>query len=126
MRFVTKSEGNDGPWSSFELRVGTPAQNVRVFPGTSSTSTLVVLPEGCPSGGPSDCANARGGIFNISASTTWNNIGIFALGFENNLGFTDAGQFGYDTGRLLCSTVSLKTPIDLSQSVLDTRAAQAR
>jgi len=92
------SEGNDGPWSSFELRVGTPAQNVRFLPGTSSTSTLVVLPEGCRSGQPSNCANARGGIFNISASSTWSNIGIYELGFENNLGYTDAGQFGFDTG----------------------------
>lgn len=123
---MTTSEGNDGPWSSFELRVGTPAQNIRVFPGTSSTSTLVVLPQGCLSGTPGDCANARGGLFNISASTTWSNIGLYELGFENNLGFTDAGQFGNDAGGLLCPSNGLEHQLISLQSVLDIRAAEAR
>lgn len=97
------SEGIDGPWSTFELRVGTPSQNVRVLIGTSSTSTLVVLPLGCQSG-PSNCSDARGGIFNTTASSTWSNIGNYALGFENNLGLTDAGDFGHDTGELVVSS----------------------
>ncbi|KAH8705733.1 aspartic peptidase domain-containing protein [Talaromyces proteolyticus] len=90
-------EGNDGPWSSFELRVGTPAQNVRVLPGTSSTSTLVVLPLGCSSSAPYNCADLRGGLFNTSTSTTWSQIGDYNLGFEASLGHNDAGEFGYDT-----------------------------
>ncbi|KAH8696277.1 aspartic peptidase domain-containing protein [Talaromyces proteolyticus] len=90
-------EGNDGPWSSFELRVGTPAQSVRVLPGTSSTSTIVVLPMGCGSSAPYNCADLRGGLFNTSASTTWSEIGDYDLGFEDSLGYSDAGEFGYDT-----------------------------
>lgn len=93
-----QSEGNDGPWSSFELRVGTPAQNVRVLPGTSSTSTLVVLPLGCSSSAPYNCASLRGGLFNTSASSTWDVIGDYNLGFEASLGYEDAGKFAYDTG----------------------------
>jgi hypothetical protein len=92
------SEGVDGPWSSFELRVGTPAQNVRIFPGTSSTQTLVVIPVGCEIIKVSDCANSRGGLYNSSASKTWKDIGPFELGFENSLGYSDNGEFGYDTG----------------------------
>lgn len=92
------SEGVDGPWSSFELRVGTPAQNLRLLPGTSSTQTLVVLPEGCQIIKVNDCANSRGDLFNTTASHTWKDIGLFELGFENSLGFTDNGDFGYDTG----------------------------
>ncbi|KAM0470888.1 hypothetical protein ACHAPX_009641 [Trichoderma viride] len=90
-------EGVDGPWSSFELRVGTPAQNLRLLPGTSSTQTLVVLPEGCQIIKVNDCANSRGDLFNTTASHTWKDIGLFELGFENSLGFTDNGDFGHDT-----------------------------
>ncbi|UKZ67838.1 uncharacterized protein TrAtP1_008996 [Trichoderma atroviride] len=90
-------EGVDGPWSSFELRVGTPAQNLRILPGTSSTQTLVVIQEGCQIIKVNDCANSRGELFNTTASHTWKEIGLFELGFENSLGFTDNGEFGYDT-----------------------------
>ncbi|GFP54469.1 candidapepsin-2 [Trichoderma asperellum] len=90
-------EGVDGPWSSFELRVGTPAQNIRILPGTSSTQTLVVLPEGCQIIKVDDCADSRGKLFNTTASSTWKEIGLYNLGFENVLGFTDNGEFGYDT-----------------------------
>ncbi|KAH6605556.1 acid protease [Trichoderma cornu-damae] len=90
-------EGIDGPWSTFELRVGTPAQNLRILPGTSSTQTLVVLPEGCQIINVTNCADSRGNLFNTTASKTWKEIGLFNLGFENALGFTDNGEYGYDT-----------------------------
>ncbi|UKZ76754.1 hypothetical protein TrVFT333_004464 [Trichoderma virens FT-333] len=90
-------EGIDGPWSTFELRVGTPAQNIRILPGTSSTQTLVVLPEGCQIINVTNCANSRGNLFNTTGSKTWKEIGLFRLGFENSLGFTDNGEFGHDT-----------------------------
>ncbi|KAJ6439346.1 Acid protease [Purpureocillium lavendulum] len=89
-------EGIDGPWSTFELRVGTPAQNIRFLPGTSSTLTTVVLPEGCQ-GQPKECAENRGGAFNKTASSTWDEIGLFGLGFEKGLGYSDNGDFGHDT-----------------------------
>jgi hypothetical protein len=91
-------EGIDGPWSTFELRVGTPAQNLRVLPGTSSTQTVVVLPEGCQIIKVTDCANSRGGLFNTTASKTWDDIGLYGLGIENSLGYSDNGEFGHDTG----------------------------
>ncbi|KAL7951986.1 acid protease [Trichoderma barbatum] len=90
-------EGIDGPWSTFELRVGTPAQNLRLLPGTSSTQTLVVLPEGCQIINVTNCADSRGNLFNKTASKTWDEIGLFSLGFENSLDFTDNGDFGHDT-----------------------------
>jgi hypothetical protein len=49
----------------------------------------------------------RGGIFNINASSTWSNIGIYGLGFENNLGYTDAGQFGFDAGGFASDIVKI-------------------
>ena len=94
--------GNDGPWSSFTLQVGTPAQNVEVFVSTASYQTWVVVPQGCTSSDPPDCANLRGNEFVPSQSDSWkqNNVtanGTFSLGIETNLGYTGNGEFGYDT-----------------------------
>lgn len=95
-------EGNDGPWSTFTLQIGTPAQNVNVLVSTTGYQTWVVIPQGCPSQEPTGCAQLRGGLFNSNESTTWtqNNItsnGTFTLGLEENLGYTGNGLFGYDT-----------------------------
>lgn len=99
-------DGNDGPWSSFVLRVGTPAQTVKVMISTAGSQTWVVLPDGCTSLDPPDCITSRGGVFYANQSSTWrkNNVtsnGMFSLGLESNLGFIgNNGQFGYDTVRL--------------------------
>ncbi|KAF8851774.1 hypothetical protein BDZ45DRAFT_707718 [Acephala macrosclerotiorum] len=78
-------EGIGGPWPSFELRVGTLAQNVRFFLGSSSTSTV-----------GSDCVNVKGGIFTPNSSTTWDSINMYGLEFEQNLGYTNSAEFGLE------------------------------
>lgn len=99
-------DGNDGPWSSFALRLGTPEQTVKVMISTAGSQTWVVLPEGCTSLDPPDCTTSRGGEFYANRSSTWrkNNAtssAIFSLGLESNLGYIgNNGQFGYDTVRL--------------------------
>lgn len=55
--------------------------------------------DGCtPQDGPK-CANNRGNLFNKTISTTWEDHGIFELGAERNLNFTefDNGDYGNDT-----------------------------
>lgn len=90
-------EGDDGPWSSFALRVGTPAQDVRVLVSTSSQVSWIVLDgQGCVSG-DGTCATARGGLFNVNTSSTWNPNGFWQLGNERNLGIFANGLFGNDT-----------------------------
>lgn len=92
-------DGDDGQWSSFPLRVGTPAQNVRVLISTAATNTWVVAdPEGCEGFALSDCADTRGSLFSSNKSTTWVDNGPFGLLIEQNLGYDDAGEFGFDTG----------------------------
>src|SRR3569833_1209941 len=103
------SEGHDGSWSTFTLRVGTPKQAVRVLVSTASPETLVVLEEaGCSKQAfkqhevPSDCPASRGMLFNQSASSTWQDKVIFFLnnggvGFEANLGYNQAAVFGSET-----------------------------
>jgi hypothetical protein len=58
----------------------------------------VVLPQGCEVISVTDCANSRGELFNTTASKTWKDLGPFSLGFEDALGFSDNGEFGYETG----------------------------
>ena len=94
--------GNDGPWSSFIIQVGTPAQDVEVFVSTAGYQTWVVVPQGCTSSDLVNCATLRGNEFILSQSKSWkqNNVtanGTFTLGLETNLGYTGNGEFGYDT-----------------------------
>ncbi|KXJ88052.1 aspartic peptidase domain-containing protein, partial [Microdochium bolleyi] len=99
-------EGNDGPWSTFDIRVGTPEQFIRVLISTASPQTMVPLEsDGCSSSVfstiPPDCAVSRGGLFNYSDSSTWSYIGLHGIngngvGLEANLGYTLRAQFGKD------------------------------
>lgn len=101
-----KSEGNDGPWSTFDLRVGDPEQHVRVLVSTASPQSMVVLSDlGCSEDVfdevPSGCAKARGSLFNLNKSETWDNVGTYGineegLGFQANLGYTQRAQWGFD------------------------------
>ena len=107
---LTKSEsscrdGNDGPWSSFSIHVGTPPQPARVLVSTTVGETWVVSANttqgGCLSGDPQGCPQNRGGLVNVNNSRTWQDQGIFALGDEVNLpdygGPYDNGDYGLET-----------------------------
>ncbi|KAI9701830.1 MAG: hypothetical protein M1836_001174 [Candelina mexicana] len=89
-------EGNDGPWSSFQLRVGTPEQYPRVLVSTNGISTWVVLPStGC---GLNDtaCAISRGTLFNPNTSSTWSDQGVYNLDRELNLDYTGNADYGLE------------------------------
>jgi hypothetical protein len=95
-------EGNDGPWSSFTIEIGTPAQSINVLVSTASYQTWGVDPAGCTSNDPSDCATLRGRFYNNSASTSWDpntsNITttIYDLDLESDLGYSGKGRYGFD------------------------------
>ncbi|KAL8851186.1 MAG: hypothetical protein Q9221_003906 [Calogaya cf. arnoldii] len=94
-------DGNDGPWSSFAIRVGTPPQTVRVLASTTVPETWVVSNGGCIATDPAGCSDSRGVVFSPNASSTWNNLGNFALDVEKNLrnysSNWDHGNYGFDT-----------------------------
>lgn len=95
-------DGNDGPWSSFYLEIGTPPQDVKVMISTAGYQTWVVLPQGCTASDPPDCPTSRGGQFQPSQSSTWtyNNAsvnGTFTFGLETGLDYSGNGDYGYDT-----------------------------
>lgn len=94
--------GNDGPWSSFTIQIGTPAQDVEVFISTAGYQTWAVAAQGCTSSDPPNCATLRGSEFVPHQSSSWtqNNVtanGTFTLELETNLGYSGNGAFGYDT-----------------------------
>lgn len=99
LSFHCNRDGDDGPWSTFALRVGTPEQVVRVLPSTAVPETWVVFDAGCISTDPKSCPDDRGGTFNFNVSTTWVKKDFFSLAIELNLGYdtTNAGEYGFET-----------------------------
>ena len=100
LTFEYDRDGDDGQWSTFALRVGTPSDQptniTRALVSTAIPNTWVVIKQACST---SACANARGGdpLFYPNTSTTWKDIGIYNLGFEGNLNYTGNGQYGVET-----------------------------
>jgi hypothetical protein len=99
---ISTRDGNDGPWYSFSLQVGTPSQNVKVLISTAGTQTWVVAPDGCTPLDPSNCAISRGGEYLCNQSSTHvpnlTNVSsnIHNLSFESSLGYTGLGRYGFD------------------------------
>ena len=99
------SDGNDGKWSSFILRVGNPAQNFRVLISTQNPESWVILQDGgCNKNSPQNCASVRGAVdnnalFDPDRSTSWESAGNWSLAAETKLGYDEmnAGAYGYDT-----------------------------
>ncbi|KUJ14497.1 acid protease [Mollisia scopiformis] len=101
-------EGNDGTWSTFIVRIGTPPQTFRVLPSTVGIQTWVPAPEDCAllNKNVEDCSNLRGvqlfengwtGGFMVNESSSWDSIGLFQLGLENSLNYTGNGRYGFET-----------------------------
>ncbi|TKX20743.1 eukaryotic aspartyl protease-like protein 5 [Elsinoe australis] len=92
---LTPVDGIDGSWSSFTVGVGTPPQYSRVFASWQGYQTWVIDPRGCQSGDTS-CIDRRGGVFNMNKSSTWDQVGLYGLAIQQNLGFGGNAFFGYD------------------------------
>ncbi|OAL56714.1 acid protease [Pyrenochaeta sp. DS3sAY3a] len=96
-------DGDDGPWSTFRIEIGgrqQERQQFRVLPGSSQSSTMLVLPEACPSTGMSleDCEKLHGGLFMRNESQTWSLIGQYELNtyLEGRVGYSGSGLYGRD------------------------------
>lgn len=98
--------GNDGPWSTFSINVGTPPQAVKVLISIVSSQTWVVAPEGCTRNDLANCSISRGGVFQPNSSSTWiqnqdTANGLYPLTLETNLNRTGNGLYGTDTISLM-------------------------
>ena len=84
------------------MRVGSSEQVVRVLPSTAGYETWVVSPQGCQFDGPgasisSSCNQSRGCLFDQTQSKSWQALGNYTLGLEQNLGYDETGSYGLDT-----------------------------
>ncbi|KAH7110861.1 aspartic peptidase domain-containing protein [Dendryphion nanum] len=98
-------DGNDGQWSTFLLRAGTPEQDFRVLPTWVTSSVILPGSGGCVESDPPDCGPRRGvnpsqghqsSGFQANWSSTWDSIGIHDVGFKDNLGGATNAAFGRD------------------------------
>ncbi|KAH7112954.1 aspartic peptidase domain-containing protein, partial [Dendryphion nanum] len=96
--------GNDGSWSTFVMRIGTPEQNFHVLPSTSGHETFIPFPEGCLSTDPENCGILRGTFpesqkqgFAYNESKTWSLIGIYSTDLREDLGYEANGMYGRET-----------------------------
>ncbi|KAK3714509.1 hypothetical protein LTR37_007815 [Vermiconidia calcicola] len=94
-------DGIDGSWSSFTLRIGTPPQDVRTLVSWNGYQTWGVLPDGCLTADDYNaCAQSRGGLYNQTASNTFEEKGIFDFSILQDLGYYGNGQYGFDVVEL--------------------------
>ncbi len=95
-------DGVDGPWSSFQVSIGTPPQTVKVLISTASSQTWAILPQGCTQSDLNDCTVSQDAAFRPEDSSTWNNNtatanALFPLLLDNSLlNYTAAGLYGFD------------------------------
>lgn len=98
--------GNDGKWSTFIVRVGSPSQNFQVLPSSRSGEILVPLVDGCQKMiNITDCGTFRGAYdfkgvksegFLVNSSSTWQEIGIYGMNVRDDLNYTANGLYGLD------------------------------
>ena len=94
------SLGADGSWSTFSISAGSPPQQLQVLVSTEVSSTWVIAPGGCDQSDTANCTKTRGGAYDDTKSSTWNEKDLYGLGDEANLGYTGNeynGTYGYDT-----------------------------
>lgn len=73
-----------------------------MLPSTAGYETWVVSPQGCQPDGPGtsiseSCFQSRGYLFDQTQSKSWQALGNYTLGLEQNLGGDDTGSYGLDT-----------------------------
>ncbi|KZL87016.1 eukaryotic aspartyl protease [Colletotrichum incanum] len=87
--------GVDGNWSTIRLQVGMPGQSVNVLASTSLSEFWAIGAGGCLANEPL-CNSARGNVFTIADSKSWNPLGAWQLGLDY-LGYGGNGDYGLDT-----------------------------
>ena len=108
--------GDDGQWSAVSIRVGTPQQWMDVMVSTASAETWVVPTSGCDN--TTVCSQDRGGLFNSSASSSWEDYGNYLMGTDMDLGVTSYADYGLDI--LEYSTEGTQVPKSIIGQVTST------
>jgi hypothetical protein len=103
--------GVDGAWSTFSLAVGKPQVNVRLQVSTASQQIWIVNQQACMQNTTNpdtkkvsltlnqECYDARGRLYNQTASSSWRQKGYYQLWLEKKLGLSGNGLYGFDSVR---------------------------
>jgi hypothetical protein len=103
-------DGNDGRWSTFVIRVGSPEQNFRVLPALATGETVIPLPDGCIESDPPNCGALRGVYpfqgrssngFLVNESSTWLEIGLYDTSLKKELNYSVNALYGLDNVGLM-------------------------
>lgn len=79
-------EGNDGPWSTFQISAGTPQGHVNVLPTNTFNyivATDATLCQGLSGANEQICIDLRAGIYHADTSTTFVSNRFFNLSFPD-------------------------------------------
>ncbi|KAF2002046.1 acid protease [Amniculicola lignicola CBS 123094] len=93
-------DGNDGHWSSFSIKLGTPERSYRVFPDTFGYDSAIPSAKGCKPDDPKDCIKWRGADdqgFKSEDSKSWDEIGEYVTSFVDELEGPSYAIYGLDT-----------------------------
>lgn len=105
-------DGNDGSWSTFQVRVGSQQQPVRLLPATYSFYLSVVPPEGCPDT-ITNCSSQRGNLFQPSKSSTWrfsdHSKQPYGFSTSSNINGSDTVGFGSGSYNVVNQSIHLET-----------------
>ncbi|KAK3944767.1 aspartic peptidase domain-containing protein [Diplogelasinospora grovesii] len=101
--------GIDGTWSNFAFGVGSPSQMVYLTVATALSEIWVVENGGCVP--VQICINARGGVFEIQASSSWRSLGGWQLGM-NYTGMEGNGDYGLETIAFTNTITQTTTALD--------------
>lgn len=77
-------EGNDGPWSTFQVKIGTPQRTVNLLPSNSLNYIIATDSSICKGLSSTDrrtCLNLRGGFYYANYSKSFSYDGLFELPF---------------------------------------------
>ncbi|TDZ26395.1 hypothetical protein Cob_v000823 [Colletotrichum orbiculare MAFF 240422] len=97
--------GFDGNWSAVKFQIGSQQQSVSVLVSTSLSEFWAVGSGGCLAKEPL-CSSARGNIFSVADSKSWDSLGAWQLGLDY-LDYGGNGDYGLDT--LSTTTLSGKS-----------------
>ncbi|TID23017.1 acid protease [Venturia nashicola] len=91
-------DGNDGPWSTFGVTLGSNTQSLRLLPATGQGAVWAVVPEGCTDKDPASCKDTRGSLYLRNTTTSWSQVGLYELSLieEQKLNYSGNGIYGTD------------------------------
>jgi hypothetical protein len=104
VKLTIDSIGNDGPWSSFNIRLGSPPQLLKMLASTSSSEIWAVSTKGCSGHDGKECITDRGQLFNSTTSSTWKsfaNESRSALEEDRDLPYHGNGTYGFENVNFL-------------------------